>query len=382
MLSGKRLFLLGVVLILLAAIPLTTYLVSKQSETRSRATQSTKLSFTPASSQAAPITKAVGDTFTIGIMIDPGTNAVIHTTLSINFDPTKLAIADATTSKDFNSSTDITNKNFSFPKGTDGFPPLPSVLDGPNSTNGNTTIAISTGTDITRAIKTPLKIAAVTFKALAPTTPGTPVQLTFGTQTTITATVSDPETNVLSSTLPAFIAITGSAAATPTPTVAAATPTIAQAGLACTALNVDRVTNGIAPFSIIFTANGSDQNNNITKASFNFGEGAVQDITDAGGLGTKSVSVQISHIYHNPGTFKATSVLTNSAGATSNPSTCAQTITVSDATPSATIAPTETPIVASPTPTMKPSGPGDKILGVGTIGAVISIIGAIMFFAL
>ncbi|MDP3988207.1 MAG: PKD domain-containing protein [Candidatus Levybacteria bacterium] len=369
-LSGKKLFLFGVFIILLIAIPLTAYLVQKQQETRSRATKSTTLSFVPTSSESSPIAKSVGDTFSLDVMIDPGTNEVIHTTLSINYDATKISTSDA---------------------GLSPTSALPSVLEGPIYTSGNATVVVSTGTDITKSIKTPTKIATLTFKALTPTS-GTPTQITFGNQTTVTATIADPETNVLSNIIPAFISIGGAAQVNPTATPTVPAPTSPQTSATpnqpplCTAINVDRATEGEAPLSITFTANGSDTDGTVNKVTFNFGDGPTQDVTSAGGIGTNSVSVQLAHTYNNPGTYTANVILTDNSGGTSTPTSCTQTITVVlAASPTDGAAqqnpPTETPVPADRA-TMTPAGPGDRIIGVGAIGAIISIIGAIVFFAL
>ncbi|MDP2649889.1 MAG: PKD domain-containing protein [bacterium] len=411
-LSGKRLFLLGIVIILLIAIPLTAYLVQKQQETRSRAQKSTVLSFTPTSSSANPVRKNVNETFTFDVMIDPGTNEVIHTTLSINYDQTKLATADAGLSP--------TNA-------------LPSVLEGPIYSNGNATIVVSTGTDITKAINTPTKVATITFKALSGTGT-TPTQITFGNQTTVTATIADPETNVLSTTNPAWVII-GATGITPTPTTpvgftptptssltsptptptprvtssitptatttitSSVTPTSGVGGISptatlvpnqppvCTALNVDRLTSGTLPLSITFTANGNDPDGTINKVSFNFGDGPVQDVTQAGGIGTNSVSTQVSHTYRNAGTFNATATLTDNNGALSNVASCTQVMTVSEAsltqsqggTSGGTSGGTGVTGTLSPMPS---PGPGNGIFGIGTIGALVAILGALVFFAL
>ena len=49
------------------------------------------------------------------------------------------------------------------------------------------------------------------------------------------------------------------------------------------------------------------------------------------------------------------------------------------ATNSATINPSDTII---PTATIKPNGPGNGIIGIGLIGAMLSIIGGLIFFVL
>lgn len=195
-LPGKRLVLLGIIVILLAAIPLTLYLVQKQQEIRSRAVPSTTLSFAPPSSQNSPLIKTVGETFTLDVMMNPGTNEVVWAELAINYDPAKLATAEAALAP--------TNA-------------LPGVVKGPTYTSGTTKITFSRmGAQEVGGITTTTKIATLTLKALAQTQ--TPIQITFDNQTLIRSTRGrDPgDLNVLSSTTPAWIAI-AQAAGTPTP---------------------------------------------------------------------------------------------------------------------------------------------------------------------
>ena len=74
--SGKKLFLIGFVVLLLVGIPATVYLVQQQQEIRSRAEKATNLSFQPESSVGTPIVKAIGQDIPLDIMVDPGTNLV------------------------------------------------------------------------------------------------------------------------------------------------------------------------------------------------------------------------------------------------------------------------------------------------------------------
>ena len=51
-------------------------------------------------------------------------------------------------------------------------------------------------------------------------------------------------------------------------------------------------------------------------------------------------------------------------------------------TPSATPITVITPITSQPQPTLAPTGPGDKIISLGALGIIFSIIGAVILFAL
>ncbi len=379
LLSGKRLIVVGIVVVLLAAIPLVLWQVSQQQQSQSSAAPATILSFQPAA-----VTTTVDQTFNVDVYLDPGTNNVLSSNFTIVYDPTKLATDGAGLTPVLSVSAD-----------TPGFP---GVVEGPIYTNGGIFINFSVGTNATKAIATKVKIATITFKAKAAST--TPAQISFSNPYASSIVgLEQGEDNVISAANPATVTInpaqsiitptaTPSATLTPTPAaVAQAQPPV------CTGLSVDRATTGPVPLSITFTAIGNHPNGTISKVTFNFGDGPVQDVTQAGGIGTNSVNTQVSHTYNNPGTFNASAILTDSKGVTSSVGTCTQVITVTQAvaaTPSAGIgapvAPTATSIPTdTPIPTrapIAPPGPGNALIGIGMAGAVLSIIGAVVFFIL
>ena len=389
--SGKKLLLLGIIVVLLTAIPATVYILQQQQQTQSQATKATVLSFTPATK---PNVK-VGDTFDLDIYMNPGSNTVSSVKINITYDAAKLSTTGA-------GLVQITSV-------------FPVVVRGPLYTAGTATLHVSTGIDPTvndLTGDTPIKIGTVTFQAKADTAATTTA---VSLANSVVTSQTDPEANVLSSAQPAAITIAAAAVSptatptptppaatlTPTPPAATATPTGTQSALAnqapvCTALNVDRTTSGTAPFAITFTAIGNDPDGTINKVTFNFGDGPVQDVTTAGGIGTKTVSSQVAHTYNNAGTFTASAILTDERGATSTPTGCTQTIVVGGGstggvaggaeTPSAATAtpiPTATTI-PSATPDVKatPLGPGNTVLGVGVVGTMLSILGAVFFLML
>jgi hypothetical protein len=401
LLEGKKFILIGIVIVLLVAIPLTIFYLGQSQETRSKAQAATKLYFSlpeQMTQQSSPITKKSGDTFTVDVVVDPGTNWVTFAKLAISFDTTKLATAGGGIEP-------ITT-------GTQG---LPLIVEGPTYENGTILISLSSGADLTKVIQQPTKVAKLTFKALSPTG-STPTQIKFlDGQTKILSNRCDPANpqecqdadneNVLSSTTPVSIEITeGETTITPTTPATTPGPTTANAAPTCTSLVVDRTTSGPAPFSVTFTANGRDTDGTISKVTFNFGDGPVQDVTQSGGIGTNTVSVPVAHTYNNPGTFQASAIITDSKGSISS-NTCSQTITV---TAKATVpgapggtggngtgsgsgttapAPTIPPVAATTapikvTPTLASPGAGDGILRIGLIGTILSIVGALTFFAL
>lgn len=393
--SGKKLLLLGSIIVLLAAIPLTVYFITQQQEIRSRATPSTVLSLcdsTKTTSCEPNISVALGQPVTLDVMMNPGSNQVTFVKLHLTYDPTKLELN---------------------PSG--GFEPNAasvSILRDPIYSSG--AVVVSLGivvnpniVDATRAISAPTKIGKVTFKALTPVS-GTSNQVVFGDQVVVYANneTGDPNApypanlNVLSTTQPASITITGTAtptlsptpSPTPTPSGPTATP-VANQPPVCTALNVDRATSGAAPYSVTFTANGNDPNGTISKVTFDFGDGPVQSITQAGGIGTNSVSTQMAHTYNNAGTYTATATLTDNANAVSAASVaCTKTITVTAAGATQPVGSGDTIVVAptaTPTPTPLPAkkfieapGPNNTILGIGALATILTIIGGLLFLSL
>lgn len=394
-LSGKKLLLIGFAAVLLVGIPVTLYVMQQQQETRSRAEKSTNISFTPDSSQTTPIQKNVGEDVALDIMVNPGTNLVSYVKLEIQYDPDKLA----TTAAGFQANTVA----------------FPSVLEGPVYTPGKISVSLSVGPDPTKSIQTLTKAATITFKATASTPPGTPTLVTYGATTQVLSIGSNDQAseNVLSSATPATIVIGGGEPSPttaeptevvptdePTPTVPADTPAPTSApptnaptpttdpggggGTAneapvCSSLVIDREASGNAPYDITFTANGTDSDGTISKVTFNFGDGQVNDVTTAGGIGTNSVNVQVSHTYNNPGTFQAYATLTDDNNSVSQQGGCQQAITVT-ASGSATTAPQQNNATA--TPTMVPTGPTEVIFGVAAVALLLVIGGGLLFFVL
>ena len=374
-LTPKKLILFGLAVILLVAIPITVYLVGKQQELKSRAAPSTTLTFQPSSATAA-----VGQDVTFDIMINPNSNFVSFVHLVISYDPTKLEKSGSGLS---------INTNV-FP----GFdpsksPPAPTF----DSAGGKITVDLAVGGNPSAFIqKNNTKVGTITLKAIA-STQGTTTPVTFGSETQVLTGQGDQfNTNVLSSTTPMSVTITGAAidpspTSTPTPpttpTPTSPTPTTAPPGPggpvnqspSCTALSLDGAASGTAPYSLTFTASGNDSDGTISKAAFSFGDGTTQDVTTGGGIGTSTVSAQISYTYNNDGTFQATATLTDNSGGVSSTISCTQTITVNAAQPSPTV-------ITTPTPTIAPSGPSDVIIGIGAFGIILSIIGGLLLFAL
>ncbi len=405
--TWKKLLVIGFLAVLLAVIPITVFFLQSQTQTQSKAEQATILCFAlPGSStcltSTTPVQKNIGDTIPLDIYLDPSNkNNIVVATISVDYDQ---AILTADPSQGTGLGLVMTPISATAQQG------FTQPLVDASYTPGNASITLTVGTDALKAISQKTKIATITFKALAQTT-GTNV--TFDSIKSNATSTIDPEVNVLSSMQPALIQIASAAGPTATatpipgspqpstttaPTQTPNTTTTPNQIPLCTGLNVDRATSGPAPFSITFTANGNDPDptDTISNVTFDFGDGPVQTITTGGGIGTRSVSVAVSHTYNNPATFTAKATLTdNKGGLSAAGSFCTQTITVTaeptgsagsastNATPTIIAqAPTETPTPLPQKTFETPPGPGNTILGIGAVGAVLTIVGALAFFAL
>ncbi|HSW87894.1 MAG TPA: PKD domain-containing protein [Candidatus Saccharimonadales bacterium] len=367
----KKFFIIGFIVVLLVTIPVAVYLVSLTTKTTTKAAPSTVLS-----AIATNTTVAVGDTVPVDIIADPGANAVSVVKLNISYDSTKLATTSG------------------------GFAPnaaaFPTILDpvtyGPCTGNFCTiTATLAIGADPTKAITIKTTVGTISFKALATTDQG-PTNVTFGNQTTVysVAQADQASENVLSSTTPLAltVATSSSLSGSPTPTTTVTetpTPTTETSTITptsatnqpplCTSLSVDSNT-ATAGGSINFTANGNSPAATVSKVTFNFGDGNTLDVTDGGGIGTNNVSLQQAHTYATDGAYTATAIMTDVNSLISNSTSCSQVITIGSGSALAT-----NPTTA-PATTLPSTGPGDTLVIIGIVGAVLSVIGGLLFFGL
>lgn len=374
----NKFFILGNLLLILVVLPIILFFVKKQQEGRSRAAPTTILSFTPATKDAA-----LGRNVDVDITVNPGQNYISIVDMDIRFDASKLEYVA------------ITPNSSAFPV----------TLKGPTLSNGSVGISVNIGSNVTKAIQSPTKVATVTFKVLV-NAPSGPTQLTFftsqdPTKPTRVLSVAEPDgagENVLASTIPGTINIGGGQVITPTQT-SSPTPTMPSITITpaptsapvnnqipiCTGLSIDRDTTGAAPYSLTFTANGRDTDGVISKVSFDFGDGPIQTITQAGGIGTSTVSIQVSHTYINPGTYQASTFLTdNNGGISSSSAACSKTIIITQSkiggggngNGGGTTQPPSTPI-----PTLPPTG--STMTTVGIIGGIVlTVIGGAVLLLL
>lgn len=410
-LGGKRLLLLGIIFVLLVAIPITIYLASQQQEVRSHATPSTTIavcasSATSVSSCTSQVNATVGQSFSVDVVMNPGQNLVSFVKLQITYDASKLDLSDTKISPNTSVATSLTE---------------------PVYTPGNAVISLgivvnSSGVDPTKIIQTPTKIATITFtpKAAAPA-PGT--NITIGNQTQVLSTrcdQTDPNNcpdqqgdNVLSSSTPAQVTIAGGTAPTPTPGGGGNNPTPTPGGGSsgggstgsgggssgggtgstgatnqppvCSSFTVDNATGTTAPFSVVLTAIGNDPDGTIAKVTFDYGDGIAEDVA---GTGTAAVSVQKNHTYTANGTYVARAIITDNGNAQSGAQACTQTITVGNVQAGSGTSGGDTggggQAVQQPPNqgTLPATGPGDMFLGIGAAGVLLSILGGVLFFVL
>lgn len=351
----NKFFILGNLLLVLVAIPLTLFFISTQTKTRSSAAPNTLLSLSTTATAITP-----GQNFDVDVTVNPGNNLVSIVDMDIRYDPTKLEYVS------------IARNEAAFPQ----------VSSGPITSNGAVRMAVTIlGAN---ALSTQTKVATITFKPVAGSSGPTeikffrdPTDTLKGTRVFSTGDLDGATENVLQTASPLTVNI-GGGPISPTPTGGTGTPSptspttptptggttltpvpTSPAGVSptstatisptatvtaganqppiCTSLTMDRQGTGVAPYSLTFTANGRDPDGTISKVSFDFGDGPVQDVTQAGGIGTTTVSVQIAHTYRNAGTFTATVTFTDNQGAISNANVaCSQTITVSQSTTGST----------------------------------------------
>lgn len=198
-LSKNKKLLIALVAVVLVTIPLTVSLLQQQQEQRTRAAGSSALTFSPTSSGTSPLEKKVGDTVTLDMNLDPGSNLVNFIRYQITYDSTKLQPVGTTP----------------FTLNTASFP---TNIEGPVLGTGTISQSFSIGADPTKAIASPTKAGTFTFKAIGPTT-GSPTVVNLSSLTQILSVASTDQAgeNVLATKGSAYIAITGSTSATLTP---------------------------------------------------------------------------------------------------------------------------------------------------------------------
>ena len=370
------------------AIPITIFLVQTQLQTRTQATPNTTLAFSPATQSVD-----IGSDVTFDILMSPGNNQVNYVKLVIKYDSTKLTASES--SFTVNEASGL------------------SILQGPVMGSDTISVALSVGSDPTKVIQTDANIGSITFNVIGGS--ALPTDVTFDPTTEIRsingANDDAYNENVFLSGTPGSVTILGGedtgTTPTPTPTLEAspsATPTPAGNGLSeipvCSSIGLDVAAAGIAPYTINFTVSGTDIDGTIETVSFDFGDDYYEDVTSGGGISTDTVDVTLAHTYDTPGDYTVSVILTDDTGETSDTNSCTTAVTITDEygnTDTGTTDTTDntdtTDTTQTPTPTMEeayndltptlaPTGPTETIVGIGALGGVLFLIGALLFFAL
>ncbi len=218
---GKKKVILGVALFaLLISIPLTVSVLSKQQNDNSHAAAGASLAFTPSSSTSAPIQSSVGNTIDLDMYVDPGTSNVTFVRYQISYDPTKVQLVAANP---------VTLNSTAF-----------TNVEGPVINSGTLAQSVSIGADPTKVITQKTKVATLHFTAVGGTN-GTTTTISFGalSQALSSGANDQANQNVLSTTTPAVITISGTGTITGTPSTAPI-PTVTG-----TAINFSLLLHGV-----------------------------------------------------------------------------------------------------------------------------------------
>lgn len=188
----KKILLLSLIAIALIGLPLTVFLTQQKQQTQSEASGSTTLYFQPTSTASSPIAKQNGDTVSLDVMVDPGSNAVSILKLHLHYDPTKF---QAVNQNPFT----VNQSTFS------------TIIEGPinDLNNGNIYISVSIGSDTTKAIRNaPARVGTLQLKAIQPTS-NEPTTVSFGSVSAAysVAVTDQASQNVLATTTPAYLTI-------------------------------------------------------------------------------------------------------------------------------------------------------------------------------
>ena len=233
-----------------------------------------------------------------------------------------------------------------------------------NDTDGTITkAAFSFGNGKTGEVTTGSGIGTNTINA--------PISHTFqnaGTFT-VTATLTDNQNATsTATTCTATVTVTAGSTTTGGTTTTTTTTTGTNAAPVCTDFTVTPA-SGSAPLTTLMTARGNDSDGLITKTTFNFGDGQIQDVTT--GMNTQSVSPQVNHTYTASGNFNATATFTDNKSGVST--ICAKTVTISGTS--------TTEIAVTAAPTIAP--PGASATTIGVIGGIVlTILGGILLLTL
>jgi len=218
----KQAILFVLALALLISIPLTVSQLSQQQNESGHAAAGTSLAFTPSSTTASPIQTSIGNSIDLTINIDPGASLVSFIRYQVNYDPSKVQL-------DTNNPVTLNSTQF-------------TNVEGPVNNSGTLEQSVSIGSDATKAISKATTVATLHFKAIGSTNGGT-TTISYGTLSEALSSGPSQQAsqNVLSTTTPAVVAISGSNA----PSNAPSPTTLPIPTITGTALNFSLLLHGV-----------------------------------------------------------------------------------------------------------------------------------------
>lgn len=147
----------------------------------------TSLTFSPITSENSPLVQKVNDQFSLDVLVNPGKNQISVVELNIKYDPYKIEFSE-------NNPISVNNSAFA------------EVVEGPFFSRGNLYVALSIGSDQTKAITTQTNAVTLNFKTVSR---AESTQVYFGKDTRTLNVSSNEEggENVLSTTIPTYIKI-------------------------------------------------------------------------------------------------------------------------------------------------------------------------------
>ena len=135
----KHKLILVTIAIQLVALPVILFAVKQNQETRTQASASTTLSFSPISTSSAPYSINIGQEFPVDIVLTPNENLISLAKLEINYDPSRITLSETNP---------VVVNSIAFPQ----------IVEGPVYTNGKIQLVVSIGFDRTRVIQTKTKV--------------------------------------------------------------------------------------------------------------------------------------------------------------------------------------------------------------------------------
>lgn len=298
--STKRLAIVGIIIVLLIAIPLIVYGLKQQElQKYPNFSKIPSIYFSPNSYSATE-----GNIINLSIMVNSQGRQLSSMRLTINYDPTKLT----TISGSF------------IPIGL-------SVVQGPVYTKGSIEVTLSNNTN--KPLSPAAKIAVISFQTL---------NLTDINPTSVSI---DSSTNAISSSYQEIPMETNSAnidiissSVLPTtiPNSSESANLLKKTSIippVCLDLQLNPSASGSAPYDLTVASLAESSSSSLLKATFNFGDGQTQTIQKFASAGANLQSAATSHTYTTAGIYNISAGFTDINGISSRPSaSCLRRVTI------------------------------------------------------